>query len=622
VAEVAFVLAPTQNLFFGELVTALRDELAAAHGLVTSLHRGAFPPPREDLVYAVVPPHEYFTLMHGRIGPPQEVFDRCVFICAEQPGTHFFDWNVAFARDAGAVFDINRLSVRALREHGIQAEHLQLGWTQRWDRLTDAERDIDVLFMGAASDRRLELLSSYVPQLAERKCHFVISDNSRPNWATSPSFLIEDEKWALLRRSKVLLNIHQGDTPYFEWLRLVQAMATGAVVVSEESLDFEPLEPGRHFLSGRPEALGHLVEHLLTDGPRRWEIQTDAYKAIRTLPMSESVRGLADAIRRLAQRPVPDACSPFFLQGPPSENDNRRALARVTGGQAHEDAPERRILKDLKLDMIDLRRRLERLDYAARGQHVPTIRLHRRSRGWWGPTPRVSVLVTLYNYERHIEGALNSLLRSRMRDWEVIIVDDGSSDSSLERAAGWIDRHDSVPALLLRHPINRGLGHARTAAVAFARAEHAFVLDADNEILPGGFDELLAALTAHPDAAFAYGMLERFTETRSAGLVNVFPYEPGRFRFGNYIDAMAMIRTAALREFGGYRTDRRLHGWEDYDLWVRMAQAGRGGVHVPRVVARYRTTDHSMLTVTNISGAEARSVIAEAAPAIMTPAES
>src|SRR5205823_742867 len=140
-------------------------------------------------------------------------------------------------------------------------------------------------------------------------------------------------------------------------------------------------------------------------------------------------------------------------------------------------------------------------------------------------------------YERHIEHALGSLLRSRMRSWEVIIVDDGSSDASLERAAGWIEHHDSVPALLLRHPINRALGHARTAARGSARAPHCSALA------------------------------------------------------------------------------------EDYDLWVRMAAAGRGGVHVPRIVARYRASDHSMLSVTNISSVEARSVIAEAAPVIMAPAD-
>src|SRR5690242_2131071 len=123
VVEVAFVLAPRQNLFFLELVTALRAELDAI-GVGSSLHWGDFPPPRQGLVYAVVPPHEYFTLMHGRIGVPADVQARTIFICAEQPNTSFFEWNVDYAPAAGAVFDLNRLAVRELRARGIDAQHL------------------------------------------------------------------------------------------------------------------------------------------------------------------------------------------------------------------------------------------------------------------------------------------------------------------------------------------------------------------------------------------------------------------------------------------------------------------------------------------------------------------
>ncbi len=145
--ELAFVLAPRQNLFFVELVEALRAEAATA-GIRTSLHIGNFPKPRQDLIYVMVPPHEYFTLMHGRFGPLPGVLKRTIFICAEQPNTPFFDSNVELAPRGGKVFDINRAGVRAFAHHGIAAEHLQLGWTEVWDHLTERERDVDVLFIG------------------------------------------------------------------------------------------------------------------------------------------------------------------------------------------------------------------------------------------------------------------------------------------------------------------------------------------------------------------------------------------------------------------------------------------------------------------------------------------
>src|ERR1039458_3611605 len=238
--ELAFVLAPRQNLFFVELVEALRAEAQSA-GARASLHVGNFPAPRPDLIYVLVTPREYFTIMHGRVGPPPEVLRRTVFICAEQPDTAVFEENVLLARRAGAVFDLSRSAVQAFARDGIAAHHLQIGWTQGWDHLDQRERDIDVLFMGAISERRARALSRYAQTLWPRRVCYVLSEASRPNWMPSESFRTADEKWDLLNRSKILLNIHHDEAPYFEWLRIAQAMANGAVVVSEHSADHEPL---------------------------------------------------------------------------------------------------------------------------------------------------------------------------------------------------------------------------------------------------------------------------------------------------------------------------------------------------------------------------------------------
>ncbi len=195
--ELAFVLAPRQNLFFVELVDALAAEAQAA-GARTSLHVGNFPPPRRDLVYVLVPPHEYFTLMHGRIGPPPEALRRTVFICAEQPNTPFFEDDVALARRGGAVFDINRDAVTEFARAGIVARHLQLGWSAGWDHFSERERDIDVLFIGGLSQRRTLALARYASTLWRRRVCYVLADNSRPHWLPSESFQHSDDKWELL----------------------------------------------------------------------------------------------------------------------------------------------------------------------------------------------------------------------------------------------------------------------------------------------------------------------------------------------------------------------------------------------------------------------------------------
>jgi hypothetical protein len=625
VLEVAFVLAPRQNLFFVELQRALAVELERQE-IRASLHVGAFPQPRKGLVYALLPPHEYFTLMHGRAGPSADVFARTMFVCTEQPGTSFFRWNVEVAPKAGALFDINRLAIRAYRELGLAAHQLQLGYTQSWDHMPElrggSERDIDVLFIGAASGRRLRYLGGYGRTLRNRRCQFVISDNSRPNWKTSGTFLSEAHKWELLGRSKVLINLHQGETPYFEWLRVVQAMSNGCVVVSEASLGSEPLVAGEHLLAGRAESLAHLAEKLLDDYVRRRSIQEAAYRFLHDeLTLEKGVRVMAREAHRLDECPVPSPMQPFFLQPPPRQKDSDAAIARLEEAPASANDPTRRVLKDLRLGMLDLRRRIDRLEANRHGGPLPSVVLHGHTRNWIGARPKVTVLVTVYNYARHVREALDSLLASRERAWEAVIVDDGSSDDSTTTVLRWIRDHDGVPALFLRHPVNRGLAHARNAAIQFARGEYCFVLDADNAIEPWCFERLVPALDEDHDAAFAYGMLERFSGSGTVGLGNIYPWDAGRFREqGGYIDAMALIRTSLLREMAGYRSDPRLYGWEDFDLWVRMAERGLHAIHVPSIVARYRVAEHSMLSITNISAADAMSLIADASPKVMAGA--
>ncbi len=170
--------------------------------------------------------------------------------------------------------------------------------------------------------------------------------------------------------------------------------------------------------------------------------------------------------------------------------------------------------------------------------------------------------------------------------------------------------------LLLRHPVNRGLPAARNAAVAEARGEQVLVLDSDNQLYPHCLERLAEALDADPAADFAYGILEQFDYSGPAGLSGYFGWEPERLVEDNYIDALALIRRSALEALGGYTTDRRLYGWEDYDLWCRIADRGGHAAHVPEILARYRLAPGSMISLTNLSARESREALAERCPTL------
>jgi hypothetical protein len=619
VPEIGFVVAPRQNLFWLEIIDAIREELDAA-GVPTSVSSDGFPPPRADLVYALVPPHEWFALevVSGRRSAPSpEVLRRTLFLCGEQPGPSHFDDNVALAREAGAVFDLNRGAVREYERRGIAAAHFQLGYTPHWNRCADddGDRDVDVLFLGTHGPRRSKFISAYADSIWRRDCRIIFSD-SGPHWDPSGGYLAADDKWRMLGRAKTLLNVHRGELPYFEWARAVQALMNRCVLVTEESMDYAPLEPGEHFVVGRAESLALLAEGLLEDDDRRRALQRRAFEFVRdSLPLSEAVAEFAAAAENVARVPVPGWSPPAVRVSDQAEED----VLQPQGATADADiAALRRAVKDMTLQLIDLRRSVEsfRREYLLGGE-LPPVEVSRSSESYAASRPRVSVITCVYNNRKYLDDALRSVIRGRYPSIELIVVDDGSADRSREQAEEWIRAHKSVAALLLRHPVNRGLPHARNTALDVARGEYVFILDGDNEVYPNGLERLVAALDSDADAAFAYGLHQQFNADGPAGVANYFPWEPRRLRTGNYIDAMALIRTQTLRELGGYTTDRRLHGWEDFDLWCRMAELGQYGVFVPQFVARYRVLETSMLSLTNLSATEAFATLAERYPKLM-----
>jgi hypothetical protein len=624
VTELAFVMSRRQNHFFSELVEAVRHELDAI-GVLSTLSTKGFPSPREDLVYILVPPHEYYHVEGGENWPQPDVLARTIFLCAEQPGTTHFDGNVNLAGSASTVFDINRTAVREFGRRGIAAGHFQLGHSEFWDRFSsNEERDVDVLFLGSDSERRARHLASFAPVFWKWKQCLTISDNSRPNWRSSEGFYTGIEKWRLLGRSKVLINLHQGTAPYFEWLRIVEAICNGCVVVSEHSVDYGPLRPGEHFVSGHPENLGLLVQGLLEDNPRRWELKRDACLFLRSeVPLRDAVLDLVAAAEEAERAPLPAVWrSGAQRTVAPGEEDWNRQFQPPASTRNPDMSMTRQALKELMLDSREMKRELDCLRLTAeRGESPPLVEIDRRSTAYEAANPRVSVLVSLYNFGNSIGVALDSVAASRYRDVEIVIVDDGSKDESADRVREWIAEHESVSAVLVRHPVNRGLPYARNAAIEFARGELCFILDADNEVYPNCLSLLAEALDRDPGAAFAYGMLAKFGPDGPLGLTSNFPWEPERFRAGNYIDAMALFRTRVLREVGGYVTDRRLYGWEDYDLWCSLAEAGFRGVLVPQIVARYQVARHSMLSVTNLSTTLAFSLLAQRHPTLFAGVE-
>jgi hypothetical protein len=627
--ELAFVMSPKQNWFFRELVAAIRNELDR-QAIPSSIHLDGFPSPRADRVYVLVPPHEYAAVEGADAFPPDEVLRRTIFLCAEQPGTIHFTHNLELADRAGAVFDINRAAVARFQEAGTMAQHFQLGYTSRWDRFDpNRPRDLDVVFLGCRTQRRLLYLNGYARTLSRWNCHLQLSDNSSPNMEASTTFLT-DAKWDLLSRAKVVINLHQGDARYFEWLRVIDAIHCGAVVVSEHSSDIAPLDAGTHLFVGRPDSLALIADALLRDDARISQTRSDAYSFIRSsLPMARSVAALAGVARVLVAGPLPRRIAMGVRR-----TAHRRSLPDPFPTPRPEEKTEgallRRELKEVRLSQIDIMRQLAKLEYRLEarngGQEIRSVERAYETVAWGARrSVTATVLTALYNQGHLLTSMLDSVARSYFRDFELVVVDDGSTDGSGEGAKAWMQANENVPALLVRHTVNRGLGAARNTALSFARGRYCLVLDSDNEVYPRCLSALVATLDADADAVFAYPILETFgaigryiaRSPNAYALVSHLGWEPRRFRIGNYIDALALIRTQLLRELGGYTTDKRCHGWEDYDLWCSAAERGLQARHVPQILARYRVSPTSMLSLTDFSPTTAIQAMIERHPSLM-----
>ena len=119
--------------------------------------------------------------------------------------------------------------------------------------------------------------------------------------------------------------------------------------------------------------------------------------------------------------------------------------------------------------------------------------------------PRVSVIVPFLNVVRYLEEAVESVLAQTYRSWELLLIDDGSTDGSTDIARRYLARHpDRVR--YLEHPGHRnaGLNYSRTVGVREARGELVALLDGDDVWLPDKLQEQVALLDAHPEAAMLY----------------------------------------------------------------------------------------------------------------------
>ena len=200
----------------------------------------------------------------------------------------------------------------------------------------------------------------------------------------------------------------------------------------------------------------------------------------------------------------------------------------------------------------------------------------------------VVVVIPLFNRAPFILDCLRSVVDQTLKRISVVIVDDGSTDDGPKLAVDFLRRHANrfCSARIVRHLRNRGLSMARNSGIAWSAGPLVFMLDADNRLRPPALARLKSALEID-GADFAYSQLFIFGVETGVGEADIWDVD--RLRYGNKIDAMAMVRRSALSRSGGYRVVTDDHSFEDYDLWCRFFTLGMRGVFVPELLCEYRS---------------------------------
>lgn len=202
--------------------------------------------------------------------------------------------------------------------------------------------------------------------------------------------------------------------------------------------------------------------------------------------------------------------------------------------------------------------------------------------------PTISIITPCYNPAATLAETIASVRAQALGSWEMICVDDGSTDDTPQLLRQFAAEDSRVQWFSSE---NSGQGAARNRGIERARGERIFFLDADDLITPDALPSLLAlSEDVGPGCIVTAGWELLDEQARALGVFR-FPSVPGEpfdaLLRANRLQPMALVPRALLGR-RPFVEDRACQGCEDWELWLRLAHAGARFVGLPRVLLRYR----------------------------------
>jgi glycosyltransferase involved in cell wall biosynthesis len=204
----------------------------------------------------------------------------------------------------------------------------------------------------------------------------------------------------------------------------------------------------------------------------------------------------------------------------------------------------------------------------------------------------VSVVIPAYNAAPFLADAIDSILRQTYAHFEIIVIDDASTDATWAVAGRCAESDSRIR--IFRNAQNLGIAGNRNRGVTLARGKYLAWQDADDISMPSRLEKQVQLLESQPDVAIVGGYIELFKGTTTLAVRRYAPDDASLrrciFRYSPIAQPVAMLRLDALRAAGEY--DLRYPPAEDLDMTFRLGQHHRLA-NVEEVLLRYRESDAS-----------------------------
>jgi len=201
--------------------------------------------------------------------------------------------------------------------------------------------------------------------------------------------------------------------------------------------------------------------------------------------------------------------------------------------------------------------------------------------------PLISVIIPCYNYGRYLRETTESVLNQTYPNFEVIIINDGSTDNTREVAEKLVANYPQHRITLINQENSGQPAISRNNGIRRAAGSYILPLDGDDKLAPDMLDKCMTLLLKNPNLAIAY------TDRRDFGgvdqIVRAGDYDFEKLREANQISHCALYKKEVWEKVGGYRTN--VKGVEDWDFWVAAGALGYFGQRIPEPLFWYRRHD-------------------------------